>query len=162
VQIDIGFGDVVYPKPVATNLPALLDFPAPRMLCYSRESTIAEKLEAMIKLGGTNSRMKDFYDVWLLSRQFDFDGYELAEAIRRTFERRGTPIPQMVRAFTKPFIDDKQTLWSAFHGRLQQNHVPALLADVVASIAEFLFPVITATASGNPGPTRWTAPGPWT
>ena len=76
MQIDIGFGDVVYPEPVA------VDFPAPRMLCYSRESTIAEKLEAMVQRDMLNSRMKDFHDIWLLSRQFDFDGHELAEAIR--------------------------------------------------------------------------------
>ena len=162
MQIDIGFGDVVYPEPVAAALPAILDFPAPWMLCYSRESTIAEKLEAMIKRGATNSRMKDFYDIWLLSRQFDFDGHELVEAIRLTFEQRGTPLPQMVRAFAKPFIDDQQNLWSAFRGRLQQDHVPASFADIVASIAEFLSPVIAAVTSGDTGPTRWTASGPWT
>jgi len=73
--------------------PTMLNSPAPRLLCYSRESSIAEKFEAMVKLGMLNSRMKDFYDIWLLSRQFDFDGPRLTEAIRLTFERRGTELP---------------------------------------------------------------------
>jgi predicted nucleotidyltransferase component of viral defense system len=92
MQIDIGFGDVVYPGPEESDLPTLLDNPAPRLLCYSRESVIAEKFEAMVKLGELNSRMKDFYDIWLLSRQFNFAGNSLAEAIRLTFERRGTVV----------------------------------------------------------------------
>ena len=79
MQIDAGFGDVVYPAPEAADLPTMLDFPAPRLLCYSRESVIAEKLEATVKLGMLNSRMKDFYDIWLLSRQFDFNGPDLAQ-----------------------------------------------------------------------------------
>lgn len=69
LQIDIGFGDVVFPGPETIELPTMLDFPGPRLWCYSRESTIAEKFEAMVKLGELNSRMKDFYDIWSLSRQ---------------------------------------------------------------------------------------------
>ncbi len=72
MQIDIGFGDIVHPSPQMSELPTMFGAPAPHMLCYSRESAIAEKLEAMIKLGELNSRMKDFYDTWLLARQFDF------------------------------------------------------------------------------------------
>ena len=161
-QIDIGFGDVVHPELVTTDLPVILNLPAPRMLCYSQESAIAEKFEAMVKLDTLNSRMKDFYDIWLLSRQFNFDGPELAKAIGLTFKQRGTPLPRKVEALTKPFVDDKQPQWSAFHNRLQQKHVPASFADIVASIAEFLSPVIAAITSGGSGPTRWRAPGPWT
>ncbi len=73
MQIDIGFGDPVYPQPEKAELSCMLDSPAPSLLCYSRESAIAEKIEAMIKLGTLNSRMKDFYDIWLLSRHFQFD-----------------------------------------------------------------------------------------
>jgi len=124
MQVDIGFGDVVYPKPEKAELPTMLDSPAPRLLCYSRESSIAEKFETMVKLGVLNSRMKDFYDIWLLSRQFDFDGAKLAEAIRLTFERRGTALPTEIEAFTEPFIDAKQIQWTTFWKRLQQDHVP--------------------------------------
>ena len=162
MRIDVGFGDVVYPEPEATDLPTLLDFPAARMLCYSRESTIAEKFEAMVKLGLLNSRMKDFYDIWLLSRQFDFNGPELAEAIRLTFARRDTALSPVVEAFTGRFVDDKQAQWSAFRDRLQQDHIPTSFADITNSISKFLSPVVAAVAAGDSGPACWTAPGPWT
>ncbi|MDL1962560.1 MAG: nucleotidyl transferase AbiEii/AbiGii toxin family protein [Deltaproteobacteria bacterium] len=162
MQIDIGFGDVVYPEPEESDLPTMLNSPAPRLLCYSRESSIAEKLEAMVKLGVLNSRMKDFYDIWLLSRQFDFDGTELAEAIRLTFEQRGTTLPAEIEAFTEPFIEAKQTQWAAFWKRLQQNHVPASFREITASVDRFLSPIVAALSSGKPSPTNWTSPGVWT
>jgi predicted nucleotidyltransferase component of viral defense system len=90
IQLDLGFGDAVFSPPETALLPPLLDYPAPQLLCYSRESVVAEKFEAMLSRGELNSRMKDFYDVWLLSEQFDFDGAKLTEAIRRTLEHRGT------------------------------------------------------------------------
>jgi hypothetical protein len=161
MQIDIGFGDVVYPEPEESDLPTMLNYPAPRMLCYSRESSIAEKLEAIIKLGVLNSRMKDFYDIWLLSRQFDFDGVKLAEAIRLTFERRGTALPEKIEAFTEPFVEAKQTQWVAFWRRLQQDYVPATFWEIVASVDRFLSPIVTALFFSKPNPTNWTAPGPW-
>jgi len=107
MQVDIGFGDIVHPKPMKEELPTLLDSPAPKLLCYSRESAIAEKFEAMLKLDKLNSRMKDFYDIWLLSRQFDFEGDTLTESIRLTLGHRGTPIPKTITAFTKAFIAAK-------------------------------------------------------
>lgn len=162
MQIDIGFGDVVYPEPEEWDLPTMLNSPAPRLLCYSRESSIAEKLEAMVKLGMLNSRMKDFYDIWLLSRQFDFDGTKLAEAIRLTFEQRGTTLPAEIEAFTEPFIEAKQTQWAAFWKRLQQDHVPASFREITASVDRFLSPIVAALSSGKPSPTNWTAPGAWT
>ncbi len=81
MQLDVGIGDVMVPGPVEIAYPTLLDFPAPRLKGYPRETAIAEKFEAMVKLGTLNSRMKDFYDIWLLSRQFDFDGPTLAQAV---------------------------------------------------------------------------------
>ncbi|MFZ2447398.1 MAG: nucleotidyl transferase AbiEii/AbiGii toxin family protein [Syntrophobacteraceae bacterium] len=161
MQIDIGFGDIVYPGPEESDLPTMLDFPSPRLLCYSRESVIAEKFEAMVKLGVLNSRMKDFYDIWLLSRQFDFDGAKLAEAIRLTFERRGTVLPADIEAFGKTFIDVKQVQWTAFRKRLRQGHIPASFNEIVSSIETFLLPLSSALSQGNPKPTSWTAPGPW-
>lgn len=90
IQVDIGFGDVVTPKPVQTGFPTLLDFPAPRLAMYPKETVVAEKFEAMVKLGLANSRMKDFYDIWTLSQEFDFDGSVLSAAILATFNRRRT------------------------------------------------------------------------
>jgi len=108
MQIDIGFGDIVFPPPQESELPTILDFAPPRVLCYSRESAIAEKFEVMVKLGILNSRMKDFYDIWLLSRQFDFDGAQLAKAIQLTFEQRGTTLAEDISAFESSFIAEKQ------------------------------------------------------
>ena len=161
VQIDIGFGDIVYPEPEESDLPTMLDLPAPRLLCYSRESAIAEKFEAIVKLGVLNSRMKDFYDIWLLSRQFNFDGAKLAEAIRLTFERRGTVLPANIEAFNKTFIDSKQVQWTAFWKRIQQDHIPALFNDIVSALEIFLSPPASEFSQGNLKLASWTAPGPW-
>ena len=161
MQIDIGFGDIVYPEPEESDFPTMLNYPEPRLLCYSRESSIAEKFETMVKLGVLNSRMKDFYDIWLLSRQFDFDGASLAEAIRLTFGQRDTELPAKVEIFTESFIDEKQVQWAAFLRRLQQDHVPTSFREIMASVDSFLSPVIAAFSSGKPYPTNWTAPGPW-
>jgi hypothetical protein len=132
LQVDIGFGDIIYPGPEESDLPTMLDFPAPRLLCYSRESAIAEKFEAMVKLGVLNSRMKDFYDIWLLSRQFDFDGVMLSEAVRFTFEQRDTAMPGRVEAFENTFKHTKQTQWTVFQKRLQQDHIPDSFHDIVS------------------------------
>ena len=161
MQVDIGFGDIVYPEPEKSDLPTMLDSPAPRLLCYSRESSIAEKFEAMVKLGMLNSRMKDFYDIWLLSRQFNFNGPRLTEAIRLTFERRGTELPTEIDAFTEPFIEAKQTQWAAFRKRLGQDHIPVSFREIAASVDNFLSPIVEVFSSGKQSPTTWTAPGPW-
>lgn len=105
--------------------------------------------------------MKDFYDIWLLSRQFDFDGADLAEAIRMTFERRGTTLPHEIEAFTGLFISAKQTQWAAFWKRLGQKHFPASFGEIVAQVDRFLSPIVTALSSSNPKPTKWKAPGLW-
>lgn len=143
MQIDIGFGDVIYPGPERSDLPTMLDSPAPRLLCYSRESAIAEKFDAMVKRGILNSRMKDFYDIWLLSRHFEFDGQKLSEAIRLTFQQRGTVIPKEIEAFTQPFIEAKQVQWTAFRKRLQLAHVPESFHEVVTVVDHFLTPLIS-------------------
>lgn len=161
LQIDIGFGDIVYPEPEESDLPVMLDFPAPRLLCYSRESAIAEKFEAMVKLGILNSRMKDFYDIWLLSRQFDFAGANLAEAIRLTFERRETPLTAAIDAFSESFIEAKQVQWTAFWRRLQHEHVPASFHEVVTAVTVFLAPLAAALSQGHTVSGNWVAPGPW-
>jgi len=106
MQIDLGFGDVVTPTAAMTGYPALLDFPAPQLLGYPRETVVAEKFEAMTKLGLLNSRMKGFYDLWVLSRQFDFDGATLATAIQRTFGNRNTAVVTRPTALTPGFGSD--------------------------------------------------------
>ncbi len=161
MKIDIGFGDVVYPEPETSELPTMLDFPAPRLLGYSKESAIAEKLEAMVKLKTLNSRMKDFYDIWLLSRQFDFHGAQLAEAVRRTFQRRDTTLPKRIEAFTPDFIDAKKIQWKAFRKRLQNNSVPESFKEIITAVDEFITPIVTTASSKKIFSANWTAPGPW-
>lgn len=161
MQIDIGFGDIVYPAPEEAVLPTMLEFPAPKLLCYSRESAIAEKFEAMIKLGFLNSRMKDFYDIWLLSRQFDFTGRDLAEAIRLTFEQRKTAFPVRIESFSEDFVNEKQVQWAAFHKKLDQEHIPSDLREIVLHLDGFLAPVISILTTGSTFNHNWLAPGPW-
>jgi hypothetical protein len=93
IQIDIGFEDTVTPAPIENDYPKLLSAPGPRLLTYPKETVVAEKFEAMVKLGIANARMKDFYDLKVLSRMLPFDGKTLSEAIRKTFRNRGTAIP---------------------------------------------------------------------
>jgi predicted nucleotidyltransferase component of viral defense system len=148
MQIDIGFGDVIYPGPEKKPVPCILDFPAPSLLCYSRESVIAEKFEAMIQLGLLNSRMKDFYDIWLLSRQFGIDVDDVTEAVKRTLSQRKTKLYTPIDAFSAEFVSLRQPMWAAFRKRLKQDYVPELFQEVVDDIALFLAPVITAYMQG--------------
>lgn len=161
LQIDVGFGDVVFPEPRPCVLPSLFGFPSPRLMGYSRESAIAEKFESMVRHGELNSRMKDFYDVWLLSKHFDFEGALLSEAIRRTFDNRGIPLPDAIVAFTEAFTSGKQIMWTAFRKRLKQDSVPISFAEVVAVVEDLISPLVSAVVAGRPIPLRWTAPGPW-
>jgi hypothetical protein len=158
VQLDIGFSDAVVPGATRADFPTLLDLPAPNLLCYSRESAIAEKFEAMVKLSNLNSRMKDFYDIWLLARQFEFEQAILAEAINQTFTRRGTPKPEVL-PFTAEFVAMKELQWRAFHKRLSAAHVPQSLSDITVTLREFLMPFIR---TDQPLEARyWQPNGPW-
>jgi hypothetical protein len=161
MQIDIGFGDIIYPGPEKLELPAMLEFPAPLLLCYSRESSISEKFEAMLKLRELNSRMRDFYDIWLLSRHFGFDGKTLSEAIRLTLEQRGTELPDKIVAFSQEFIAMKQIQWNAFRNKLKQDHVPAEFENIVVQVKEFIGPLASALTSQKSPPSKWSVPGPW-
>jgi hypothetical protein len=117
MQLDIGFGDVVTPPADETAFPTILDGPAAVLLTYPRETVVAEKFEAMVKLGIANTRMKDFYDLYFLSRLFSFEGQVLAEAIVRTFERRKTRLPSASPiAFTAEFFEEesRQRQWTSF------------------------------------------------
>lgn len=161
MQIDIGFGDVVVPGPQEAIIPAILDFPPPLLTGYSLESAIAEKFEAMVKLGELNSRMKDFYDIWLLSRQFDFMGDRLKAAISGTLQNRGTNLPAEIAAFSNSFLSMKSGQWQAFHRRLGQPNVPGNFDEIISQVKIFLEPIVESIRSGKATPSSWTAPGPW-
>lgn len=163
MQIDIGFGDVIVPGPRKVTYPVLLDFPAPELSGYTMESSIAEKFQAMVKLGVLNSRMKDFYDIWMLSRTFDFREEILAEAIEKTFEHRNTPITKVPAVFDPSFAKDgdKKVQWQGFIRKAKLSDAPEAFADVVAAIKMFLKPLVAALAERRTRRSIWNAPGPW-
>lgn len=141
VSIDIGFGDALEPGTEVVDYPVMLDFPAPRLRAYAQETVIAEKFQAMVSLGRANSRMKDFYDIWILSRSFSFANDRLAQAIAATFKRRGTMIPTALPdALTPEFSTDrqKQQQWQVFIENVAVD--PGTLEDVVDELADFLMP----------------------
>ncbi len=162
MQLDIGFGDVVHPRAEERDYPALLDLPAPRLRMYPRESVVAEKFQAVVYLGALNSRMKDFFDIWLLARQFDFEGPELASAIDKTFSHRGTPLDPDPVALTSAFTaaESPQKQWSAFVKRSQLEG-PVTLDELREPLRAFLLPPVRAVLEGRAFEQNWTPPGPW-
>ena len=164
VQIDVGFGDAITPPAAEVDYPTLLPFPAPHLRAYPRETVVAEKWEAMVSLGIGNSRMKDFFDVWVLARDFAFAGPTLAAAIEATFSRRGTTIPAVPPiALTNAFAHDdaKQRQWQAFVRRNPAIGTPATLAETIAALDQFLMPPTYASIAGRPFTQHWTPGGPW-
>lgn len=160
VQVDVGFGDAITPDAAWTELPTLLDLPAPRLRVYPPETVVAEKVEAMCQLGLANTRMKDFYDLVVLSRMFEFDGDLLATAVRATFRRRGTPLPEAEPvALTEAFFDDrnKQRQWGAFQSKAAGEDLGDLPA-VMRAVREFVLPVLSS--DGPPTGSRW-SDGRW-
>ena len=164
MQIDIGFGDIVYPKTKVIDYPVILDFPKPRLNGYPQESVISEKFEAMIKLGLLNSRMKDFYDIWLMMRQFEFKGINLANAIKRTFNHRKTDIPQNKPLFADEIYDeksDRQILWRAFLKKGDIQHAPDTLSVTAKEIETFLIDPIIAINEETKFDKTWKSPKGW-
>ncbi len=157
LQIDIGSGDAVTPAPEETDFPALLDFPAPRVRAYPVYTVVAEKFEAMVSLGVRNTRMKDFHDVWFLSRRFDFDGATLHRAITATFARRGTALTGELLPLTAGFATDRdrQTQWRAFLTRNGLDAPPADFPALMSVLHEFVGAVLQPTAK------RWRAGAGW-
>lgn len=160
MQIDLGFSDVVTPAPVILTYPTILDQPAPHLKAYNRETAIAEKVEAMVKLGELNSRMKDFFDIWALAKHQVFDGAVLSEAVMRTFERRNTPRDIHAVCFSEFFgkSPDKQKQWQAFAKRSQlTGQVPEAFEEIWHLVAHFLKPMLTENNTAM----SWQPGGPW-
>ena len=163
MQIDIGFGDVVYPAAEERAYPTLLEFPAPLVRTYPRETVVAEKFHAMVHLGNLNSRMKDFFDIWLLARSYDFVGADLAKAVQETFRNRDTSVETdpvaLTPAFTRQETVRKQ--WTGFLKRSNLSVGPATLDEIREPLRAFLLPVAGALAAKKPFTALWKAPGPW-
>lgn len=163
IQADIGFGDAVTPEPEEVRYPTILnDLESPRLHAYPRYTVVAEKFEALSTLGMTNSRMKDYFDLWILARHSDFDGETLSQAIKATFSRRQSVLAaEPPLGLTMVFAQDpqKQIQWQAF---LRKNALEAMnLEDVVEFLAGFLMPAAAAGSSAQVFVMRWRAGGPW-
>jgi predicted nucleotidyltransferase component of viral defense system len=164
MQVDVGFGDAVSPRPRKVKFPVMLDMPPPRLRAYPRETVVAEKLEALVDMGMANSRMKDFYDLWYLAGHFDFTGEPLVRAIRKTFKRRATPLPSDVPvALTGAFSgeDVKRTQWAAFLRKTGLGDASLSLEEVVDSLRSFLESPLRAAREIEPFDGVWQPGGSW-
>lgn len=162
-QVDIGFGDAVEPRPRLVDYPTVLDHASPRIKAYPPEAVVAEKCEAMVRLGLVNSRMKDFHDLWTLATEQAFEGETLCRSLGATFRRRNTPVPkQTPPALTEAFTLERSrmSMWKAFLGRAGL-HEPRTLHEAIEVVAGFVAPVISAVAASKVLEKRWKPGGPW-
>lgn len=151
ISIDIGFGDVIYPETVKMDFPVILDMESPRVNAYSLETSIAEKMEAIIHNGYLNSRYKDFYDIYVLSKKYVFSYAELRNAVIQTFENRKTPMTMDSAAFSDEFLNDPvhQTRWKSFLKK-KKALIQVSMSDAMDWIKAFVRPLFEGTEK-----TRW-------
>ena len=163
MQIDVGFGDVMVPAAHEMTFPTLLDMEPPIVMAYSVETIVAEKFEAALDLADLNSRMKDFYDIWMLGHAYPFHGSTLQEAIIATCHRRGTPLNSQAQIFSKEFSgkSDKRIQWTTF---LRKAQIPDITDDfsiIMEGILTFLYPISEASEKDKRFEKEWPAEGPW-
>ncbi len=164
MQIDIGIGDDIWPEPETISYPTLLNMPAPRVQACRKETTIAEKFDAMLVLGIMNSRMKDFYDIAVLGDRFSFAGQDLQKAIGTAVDKKMlAALPDLPVAFTDDFAQnaDKNIQWAAFLRRIGKNPKDLPFPQVVEKTRDFLLPVLQSLRAGNELNAVWPAGGPW-
>jgi predicted nucleotidyltransferase component of viral defense system len=164
IQIDIGFGDSVVPDPVKINYPTLLKMPALHIYAYPPETVVAEKFESMVSRGLLNSRMKDYYDLKMMAKEFSFEGQILSKAIKATFIRRGTAIPRDTPvALTEEFSSnpDKKIQWKAFLKTSKLDDIKMEISQIIDDIHAFIMPLVIAAANNRPFTKSWPAGGPW-
>jgi len=163
MQVDIGFSDVITPEAVRITYPSMLQQPSAELRAYNRETAIAEKYEAMVKLGELNSRMKDFFDVWLLAGRFEFDGPTLAKAVRETFARRQTEFTPEPVCFTDRFAHDatKAAQWNAFVRNAYLKSTVQEFPEIVGRVKAFLQPLVIRIAANDEVDIHWPPGGPW-
>ncbi|MBR0137260.1 MAG: nucleotidyl transferase AbiEii/AbiGii toxin family protein [Erysipelotrichaceae bacterium] len=156
ISIDIGFGDSVLPKRTIISFPTVLGEKRPVVFAYSIESCLAEKLEALISLGKDNSRLKDFYDLYVLLTTHDFTGHIIKQAIMETFKNRGTSIPENFSAFMKELANNPQMIsrWNSFSKR-KRAMLTVSLQETTALIDDFISPVIVAAINGSEFKGEW-------
>lgn len=163
MQLDIGFSDLIFPEPLVIAYPTILDFPAPKLKGYTPESVIAEKFEAMMKLGLVNTRLKDFFDIWILSQQLSFAGESLQKAIKMTFEKRQTMLNALPDSINEIFYTDliHQTRWTQFLKNIQNEEKNIELPKIINEIKEFLEPIVTASVNNQVFSKTWNYEKKW-
>jgi len=163
MQIDFGFNDPITPDAEIIEYPTLLSMASPRLRAYPKETVVAEKLEAIVQLGGINSRMKDFYDLIHIARNFEFDGKLLIHAINQTFQSRETNIPDDVPiGFTAGFAGRNQSNWETFLRRIgEEESELSSLHDVLSELRAFLLPVLDAARGRNQLHRTWSPSTRW-
>lgn len=159
LQIDVGFGDAVHPDPQRITFPCLLPgMAAPAILAYPAETVIAEKFEAMVRFGEADGRMKDFNDIWVITRTFEFDMATVVQALLGTFQRRETAVPTEIPiALTADFanLPAKQTGWASFLKTNPPAMTPPPLDELLDDLRRFFDPVLRATARPDAAKGRW-------
>ncbi len=155
ISIDIGFSDIIYPNRVLMDFPVILDMNIPKIYAYSLETVIAEKFEAIVSLGYVNSRYKDFYDIYILLNEFNFEGDELYKAIKETFYNRGTKFHDIV-AFEKEFAEDstRKLRWNSFVKK-KKAIIQIDFTEVINSIKIFLKPIVNGINSNDNFDKKW-------
>ena len=163
LQVDVGFGDAVTPKPEIADFPTLLDLPAPRLMVYPKETVVAEKFAAMVRFGEANGRMKDFWDVNYLIEEFEFEGELLQQALRATFENRNIPFPTALPiALRDEFAENPMIVarWNAFinRNRIERSRD---LSQVIGQLRLFLKPIVHAEAAMQLLTSNWKPGRAW-
>lgn len=155
LRYDLDTLDVIYPDRVKMEFPVLLDMEVPEIYAYSISSVISEKFEAIVSLGDANSRYKDFYDIYILADRYDLDGTELKEAVKETFEHRGTGFDDIF-AFTDDFITSEihQSRWKAFLKK-KKALVNAELEDVAHLLKTLLLPIVESITGDSDYSAKW-------
>jgi len=156
VQVDFGVGDVMVPGPRIIEYPIILGGETIQLLAYPVESAIAEKLQAMVALGSANSRMKDFYDVWICSKHLDFKKSTLTEAIAATFENRATDIPDgEFEALTADFVAKHGSQWLSFSRKIGELELADAFGRIVEDLRGFVLPILRSMNRGEADEQHW-------
>lgn len=163
LQLDIGIDDAVVPEPAWVDYPTMLDLEAPRILAYLPVTALAEKFETIVSRGLGNSRLRDYYDLWLVPSLNPFSGSEVQAAFEGTFSHRGTAIPGVLPdGLSETFYDDAQRQgdWRAYI-RGRRLAAPETLSEVCAAIADFVTPPSIAIARRVDFDLEWTPDSGW-
>lgn len=156
MRVDVGFGNVVTPEPQQVEFPSLLDMPRPHISVYPLATTIAEKLHAMAAFGSDNTRLKDYYDLWFIASRLPgrVDGTDLANAVRRTFERQGRPVPEQMVGLSPEFAAANEGSWKGYVAKSRLGDAPRTLAETVAEIRKVAISALEAAREEGSDPPK--------